>query len=230
MIRRVLPGRGPGGIRSAEAAREAMVERQLAGRGIRDGRILAAFRDVPREAFVPDERAEDALGDHPLPIGCGQTISQPYIVALMLEAAELRPADRALEVGAGSGYAAALLGRLAREVVAVERHAELARAAAERLARLGIGNVAVHAGDGSLGWPAAAPFDAILVSAGGPRVPEPLKAQLAPGGRLVMPVGPLGAQRLVRLVRKHGGFAEEDLGGVSFVPLVGAEAWAAAAR
>jgi protein-L-isoaspartate(D-aspartate) O-methyltransferase len=202
-----------------------MVEHQLARRGIRNPRILAAFRELPREVFVADDVAPDALADHPLPIGCGQTISQPYVVALMLEAAELRASDRVLEVGAGSGYAAALLGRLAREVVAVERHPELAREAAERIARLGIGNVAVHAGDGTLGWPEASPFDAILVSAGGPRVPAALQAQLAPGGRLVMPVGPLGAQRLVRLVRSGAGFAEEDLGAVSFVPLVGAEGW-----
>lgn len=209
-------------------ARAAMVDRQIAGRGIADPAVLQAMRDVPRHAFVPDDLQWRAYDDTPLPIGEGQTISQPYIVALMLEAAALRPGDRVLDIGAGSGYACALAGRLAGRVVAIERHARLADAARERLARLGADNVVVHCADGSGGWPDDAPYDAILVAAGGPRVPEALRAQLAPGGRLVMPVGAVRLdQRLVRVTRRGDGFDEQDLGGVLFVPLVGAHGWAA---
>ena len=209
--------------RVAARLRERMVARQLEDRGIADTRVLSAMREVPRHLFVSDEAAEAAYDDRALPIAGGQTISQPYVVALMLEALAVQPGERALEVGAGSGYAAALLGRLAREVVAIERHAELAEQARLRLAELGFANVAVHTGDGTLGWPERAPYDAILVSAGGPRVPPALEAQLAVGGRLVMPVGGRTAQSLLRLVRHAGGeLAREDLGEVQFVPLVGA--------
>lgn len=200
-----------------------MVDWQLRDRGIADARVLAAFAAVPREAFVEPRLADAAYDDAPLPIGHGQTISQPYVVALMVEALRVATADTVLEVGAGSGYAAAILSRLARRVVAVERHAELAEAARDRLAALGCANVEVHEGDGTRGWPEAAPFDAILVSAGGIRVPPALTDQLAPGGRLVIPVGGPHEQELLRLVRRGpGGLDRERLGRVSFVPLVDA--------
>lgn len=207
--------------------RARMVAQQLAARGIADERVLAAMATVPREAFVPESLAEFAYDDTPLPIGEGQTISQPYIVALMAEAARLRPEDRVLDIGTGSGYAAAVLARIAAEVYTIERQERLAVAARERLARLGFANLHVRHGDGTLGWPEAAPFDAILVAAGGPEVPPALRAQLAPGGRLVVPVGPARrSQTLLRIVRRDGGaFDEEDLGPVAFVPLVGAQGW-----
>jgi protein-L-isoaspartate(D-aspartate) O-methyltransferase len=207
------------------AQRARMVERQLARRGIRSPAVLGAMGAVPREAFVPDTSLDEAYEDRPLPIGEGQTISQPYVVALMIEALSLGPADRVLEVGAGSGYAAAVLGRIAREVFAIERHASLARAASERMRRLGYDNVRVRAGDGTLGWPEEAPFDGILVSAGGPDVPEPLLDQLVPGGRLVIPLGdPRKDQELVRLERRADGtLARESLGHVRFVPLIAEE-------
>jgi protein-L-isoaspartate(D-aspartate) O-methyltransferase len=209
------------------ARRERMVERQIEARGVRDARVLQAMREVPRHAFVPAALAESAYDDRALPIAAGQTISQPYVVALMLEALALRPADRVLEVGTGSGYAAALLSRLAAEVYTIERHAELGELARERLAALGYANVRVRIADGTLGWPEAAPFDAILVSAGGPRVPASLEAQLAVAGRLVIPVGAgRGSQQLLRVVRTAADRLErEDLGDVQFVPLVGAEGW-----
>ena len=174
---------------NAKSQREEMVRTQIAARGIRDERVLQAFRDVPREAFVSEDMEEFAYEDAPLPIEAGQTISQPYIVALMTTALDLASEDRVLEVGSGSGYAAAILGRVAREVYTVERHALLAREAADRLARLGFENVHVHHGDGSLGWAEHAPYDAIIVAAGGPGIPPALVEQLRPGGRLVMPVG-----------------------------------------
>ena len=209
--------------------RRAMVALQIAARGISDPAVLDAMRRVPREAFVAADLGERAYDDTPLPIEHGQTISQPYIVALMLEAAAIRPGDRVLEIGAGSGYACAVAGLIARHVDAIERHAGLADSARARLARLGYANVAVHCADGSGGWPQGAPFDAILVAAGGPRVPEALREQLAVGGRLVMPVGPSSYdQRLVKITRQNErDFREADLGGVSFVPLIGAHGWAA---
>jgi protein-L-isoaspartate(D-aspartate) O-methyltransferase len=209
--------------------RRAMVDLQVAARGIRDPALLAAMRRVPRHEFVDAALAREAYDDTPLPIEAGQTISQPYIVALMLEAARLGPDDRVLEVGAGSGYASAVASRLAAHIDAIERHPRLVELARERLARLGYANVDVHEGDGSVGWRAGAPYDAILVAAGGPRIPEALREQLAPGGRLVMPVGgEHGAQRLIRLERAADGrFRESDLGGVMFVPLVGAQGWSA---
>jgi protein-L-isoaspartate(D-aspartate) O-methyltransferase len=209
------------------ALRREMVRRQLAARGISDRRVLAAMAEVPREAFVPERLAEFAYEDTPLPIEEEQTISQPYIVATMAEALELGPEDRVLEVGAGSGYAAAVLSRLAREVYAIERHAALARLAAERCARLGYTNVRVRHGDGTLGWPEHAPYDAIAVAAGGPDVPPALLEQLAPGGRLVIPIGTdPRLQTLVRVRRRDGDFEREELGAVRFVPLVGAQGWA----
>ena len=203
--------------------RKAMVERQIARRGIDSPAVLDAFRQVPREAFVPEEMREFAYEDGPLPIGEGQTISQPYIVALMIEAAGVSPGHRVLEVGAGSGYAAAVMSRIAGEVFAIERHAPLAEAAQRRLLELRYDNVAIIAGDGSGGLPDRAPFDAILVAAGGDKVPEPLKRQLALGGRLVIPVGGEGIQSLLCVTRTgEDEWSESDLGGVRFVPLIGA--------
>jgi protein-L-isoaspartate(D-aspartate) O-methyltransferase len=200
-----------------------MVERQLRARGIGDIHVLAAMGEVPREAFVAEELRAFAYDDGPLPIGAGQTISQPYIVGLMIEAANIAPGDRVLEVGAGSGYAAAVMSRIASEVVAIERHATLARAAAERVAALGYDNLAVIVGDGSLGLPDKAPYDAILVAAGGDKVPEPLRRQLAIGGRLVVPVGGESVQSLLCVTRTGTDeWTEHDLGGVRFVPLIGA--------
>lgn len=207
--------------------RKEMVDRQIAARGVRDPRVLEALRTVPREVFVPERLAEFAYDDTPLPIGEEQTISQPYVVALMAEALELGPGDRVLEIGAGSGYAAAVLSRIAREVWTVERHASLAQEARERMQRLGYGNVQVVHGDGTLGWAERAPYDAIVVAAGGPEVPPALLGQLAPGGRLVIPIGPdPRTQSLVRVRRRpEGGHVREDLGGVRFVPLIGAQGW-----
>jgi protein-L-isoaspartate(D-aspartate) O-methyltransferase len=209
------------------ASRHSMVDHQIASRGVKDERVLDAMRTVPREAFIPDRLAEFAYDDTPLPIEADQTISQPYVVALMAEALEIAPGDRVLEVGAGSGYAAAILGHVAREVWAIERHQVLAGLAEDRMRGLGYFNVHVRQGDGTLGWPEHAPYDAIVVAAGGPEVPPALVDQLAPGGRLVIPVGPdPRLQELVR-VRKNadGSITQEDLGAVRFVPLVGAQGW-----
>jgi protein-L-isoaspartate(D-aspartate) O-methyltransferase len=208
--------------------REAMVREQIAARGICNPAVLDAMRRVPRERFVATELRDRAYEDSPLSIAEGQTISQPYIVALMLEAAQLQPGDRVLEVGAGSGYACAVASLIAARVYAIERHANLAVQARERLATLCRSNLEICSGDGSAGWPEAAPFDAILVSAGGPRVPEALRRQLAIGGRLVMPVGDTTAfQRLVRVTRQTASdFIEVDLAGVAFVPLIGEHGWA----
>ena len=203
--------------------RERMVREQIARRGIADPNILEAFRRVLREAFVAPELSHQAYGDHPLPIEAGQTISQPYIVALMIEAAGVKPGDRVLEVGAGSGYAAAILGQIAGEVIAIERHGELARLAAERMERLGYANVRIVEGDGTRGWPELAPYDGILVAAAGEQVAPPLIDQLAAGARIVMPVGkPDGPQILVRVTRgSDGRLSREELGPVRFVPLIG---------
>lgn len=209
------------------AEREAMVERQLRRRGITETAILDAFRTVPREAFVSREYAHLAYGDHPLPIEAHQTISQPYIVGLMIEAAGIGPGDTVLEVGAGSGYAAAVISRIARTVVGIERQHELAELARERLRRLGYDNVEIVEGDGTKGWQDAAPYDAILAAASGSHVPQPLLAQLKPDGRLVMPLGePGGVQTLVKVTKKTDGSLEQfDLGAVRFVPLIGEEGW-----
>ena len=207
-------------------AREQMVAQQIAGRGLADAALLDAFREVPRELFVAPDLAGEAYEDRPLPIEAGQTISQPYIVAFMIDAARVRPGQRVLEVGAGSGYAAAILGRIADSVVAIERHSELARIAGERMERLGYRNVRIVEGDGTLGFAEEAPYDAILAAAAGRDVPEALLDQLAEGGILVMPVGaPSGAQRLVRVRRRGGRFEREELDAVRFVPLIGEQGW-----
>ena len=207
--------------------REAMVESHIRARGVRDERVLAAMAQVPREALIPPAIAEFAYRDSPLPIAAGQTISQPYIVAHMTEALELQPTDRVLEIGTGSGYAAAVLAEVAAEVYTVERHAELADTAREKLKGLGYRNIVVRCADGSLGWPEHAPFQGIVVAAGGPDLPLALLDQLALGGRLVMPVGPSRLQELVRVTRRgRDEFVREDLGAVQFVPLIGKGGWA----
>jgi protein-L-isoaspartate(D-aspartate) O-methyltransferase len=209
-----------------EEQRAAMVRDQLIARGVVDTAVLAAFRAVPRERFVPERQRPYAYEDHPLPIGGGQTISQPYVVAFMAEALELRVSDHVLEVGAGSGYAAAIFSRMAADVVTIERRSELAASAAEVLAALGYDNVRVVAGDGSVGMPDEAPFDAICVSAGAPEVPPALVEQLAAGGRLVLPVGDAEGQRLVRVrLLPSGQVRRDDLGSVRFVPLLGQQGW-----
>ena len=209
------------------ALRETMVERQIAARGIHDPRLLAAMREVPREAFVPADLADQAHEDSPLPIEAGQTISQPYIVALMIEAAGVAPGAKVLEIGAGSGYAAAVMSRIADRVIAIERHGALAALAAERMRRLGYDNVRIVQGDGSTGLPEEAPFQAILAAASGSHVPETLKQQLAIGGTLVMPIGEPGAvQSLVRMTRTGDeAYQTTDLGPVRFVPLIGEQGW-----
>ncbi|HET9459800.1 MAG TPA: protein-L-isoaspartate(D-aspartate) O-methyltransferase [Sphingomicrobium sp.] len=209
------------------AEREAMVERQIASRGITDPKILEAFRAVPREEFLSEDYRDLAYGDHPLPIEAGQTISQPYIVALMIKAAEVKPGDKVLEVGAGSGYAAAVISRIASEVIAIERQSELVEVASERMRRLGYDNVRIVEGDGTRGWPDEAPFDAILAAASGSHVPPPWVEQLAEGGRIVMPVGDPGwVQKLVKVTKgPAGNLITEDLGAVRFVPLIGEEGW-----
>jgi protein-L-isoaspartate(D-aspartate) O-methyltransferase len=209
------------------ADREAMVERQLRRRGISDESILNAFLEVPREAFVSAGLAHLAYGDHPLPIEAGQTISQPYIVALMIEAAAIGPADKVLEIGSGSGYAAAVISRIAARVIGIERQHELVEIARERLERLGFSNVSIVEGDGSKGCAEEAPFDAILAAASGSHVPQPLVDQLSDGGRIVMPIGQPGwVQELVKVTKRAGGTVErQNLGGVRFVPLIGEEGW-----
>jgi protein-L-isoaspartate(D-aspartate) O-methyltransferase len=206
-------------------ARQRMVDEQLSARGVSDQRVLDAMRRVPREAFIPADLAEYAYDDGPLPIAEGQTISQPYIVALMAEAARIAPGARVLEVGTGSGYAAAVLAELAAKVVTIERHAALAGGAREALSRAGYVNVEVIEGDGSRGVPERAPYDAILVAAGAPAPPDSLKQQLADGGRLVIPISVNSHQELRVITRRGDRFEVEDLGAVRFVPLLGAEGW-----
>lgn len=200
--------------------RELMVQQQIATRGVRDQRVLEAMRKVPRHLFVPPGMQPYAYLDSPLPIGHEQTISQPYIVAFMTEALRLRPEDRVLEVGTGSGYQAAVLSVMVREVYSIEIVEPLATEAAERLRRLGYANVTVRAGDGYRGWPDKAPFDAIMVTAAPDHVPEPLLHQLAPGGRLILPVGDQ-FQTLMRIRRTAKGFKRESLLPVRFVPMTG---------
>jgi protein-L-isoaspartate(D-aspartate) O-methyltransferase len=212
--------------------RERMIATQLEARGIRDPAVLRAMRTVPREAFVSGTQAAFAYADEPLPIGEGQTISQPYVVAAMIAAVRPTPRDRALEVGTGSGYAAAVLATVVEAVYTVERLAVLADAARQRLAELGYHNVHVRHGDGSLGWPEHAPYDVVIVTASGPRVPQPLLDQLAAGGRLIMPVGAgLGGQQLVRVTRVSADrYEHEELESVVFVPLIGEQGWPDAGR
>ena len=207
--------------------REAMVDRQLRHRGIAQQQILDAFLEVPREAFVSPAYQHLAYGDHPLPIEAGQTISQPYIVALMVEAAGIEAGDKVLEVGAGSGYAAAVISRIAGEVVAIERQHELVEVARGRLQRLGYDNVEIVEGDGTKGCPEKAPFDAILAAASGSHVPGPLIEQLAENGSIVMPVGSPGwSQQLIKVTKRADGSVEhQNLGAVQFVPLIGEEGW-----
>ena len=204
-----------------------MVRLQIAKRGIDDEYVLEAMRRIPRELFIPPDMREHAYADSALPIAEGQTISQPYIVALMTQALELSPPDRVLEIGTGSGYQAAILGYLARAVYSIERHAPLAERADELLKQLGIDNVQVIHLDGTEGWSDAAPYDGIIVTAGAPEVPEPLVDQLAVGGRLVLPVGSHTTnQQLFKLVKKTDGTLQKyDLGAVRFVPLVGKHGW-----
>ncbi|MBV5341324.1 MAG: protein-L-isoaspartate(D-aspartate) O-methyltransferase [Deltaproteobacteria bacterium] len=214
-------------MKTLDYQRDIMIREHLMSRGIRDKAVLAAMREVPREEFIDGRMLEKAYGDYPLPIAEGQTISQPYIVAYMTEALELKPSDRVLEIGTGSGYAAAVLSRIATTVHSVERLGGLAQCARERFERLGYSNIVIHEGDGTLGWPEHAPYDAIVVTAGAPKVPQPLLDQLAIGGRLVIPVGrSYDVQMLLRVRRvTEDDWRSEELCGVRFVPLIGAAGW-----
>jgi protein-L-isoaspartate(D-aspartate) O-methyltransferase len=206
--------------------RERMIDRLRGHYGIRDLRVLDAMRNVPRHYFVPEALQGRAYGDHALPIDANQTISQPFIVARMTELLELNDRSRVLEIGAGSGYQTAVLSRIAAQVYAIERIGDLARAAQARIRQLGIYNATVKCFDGTLGWSANAPYDAILVAAGGPEVPEPLLAQLKVDGRLVIPVGEKReSQRLIRVIRTEKGYTHEDHGACAFVPLIGHYGW-----
>ncbi len=205
--------------------RAGMIEKQLRRRGVHDSGVLAAMGALRREEFVPKEFRARAYDDAPLPIGEGQTISQPYIVAAMTAALHVTSNDRVLEIGTGCGYQAAILSRLARIVFTIESRSELASSAAARLDRLGYGTVHVHCGDGTLGLPELAPFDAILVAAAAPAVPEPLRSQLADGGRLILPVGDAENQELLYIERHGNSFETRTLEACRFVPLVGYHGW-----
>lgn len=213
--------------KTLDTRRQVMITEHLLSRGIRDRQVITAMGEVPREAFIGKEMAELAYEDHPLPIDEGQTISQPYIVAYMTESLELKSTDRVLEIGTGSGYAAAVLSQIVDTVHTVERLAGLAQGARKRLAGLNYTNIIIHEGDGTLGWPEHAPYDAIVVTAGAPEVPKPLLDQLAIGGRMVIPVGPSSyLQMLIRVRRLTGqDYHTEDLCGVCFVPLIGSAGW-----
>lgn len=208
-----------------EDERLAMIRDQLQHRNVHDERVLHAMAAVPRHRFVPQQLSEHAYADNALPIGAGQTISQPFIVALTAAALQIYPHERVLEIGTGSGYAAAVLAQLAREVWSVERVRALAIDAKHLLHDLGYVHVHVGIGDGTSGWPDHAPYDAIAVAAAAPAVPQPLLDQLAPGGRLVLPVGTRDDQQMLRIVRTPRGFTEQNLGPVRFVPLVGQHGW-----
>jgi len=210
----------PAAADALERARARMVAEQVEARGVRDARTLQAMKDVPRHLFVPEAERPNAYQDHPLPIGHGQTISQPYIVAFMTEALGLQGGETVLEVGTGSGYQAAVLARIASRVYSIEIVEPLAAEARQRLARLGYASVLVRAGDGYLGWPEAAPFDGIMVTAAAPRIPEPLKQQLKDGGRLVIPVGD-ELQELMVVTRHGAAFEERRVLPVRFVPMTG---------
>jgi protein-L-isoaspartate(D-aspartate) O-methyltransferase len=205
--------------------RQRMVHRQLVRRGIEDPAVLEAMGTVPRHAFVPEALLDQAYSDEPLPIGEGQTISQPFIVALMTEALELSRGDRVLEIGTGSGYQAAVLAYMGAEVYSIERIPSLATAAAKRLEELGYTNVHVRAGDGNDGWPEVAPFDAVLVTAAAREIPRAPLQQLRIMGRMVLPVGGDDSQELVRIWRTEEGFREDYLGGCRFVRLIGRHGW-----
>lgn len=208
-----------------ESARRAMIETQIERRGVRDARVLSAMCSIPRHAFVPSDLRWQAYEDAPLPIGAGQTISQPYMVAAMTASLKLIGNERVLEVGAGCGYQAAVLSKLGREVVTLEYRAELAAATSKRLAEMHYDNIHVHCGDGTLGLPDMAPFNAILVAAGAPSVPKPLLSQLAEGGRMVIPVGSLENQELQFIERSRDIFQTTVLDSCRFVPLIGAHGW-----
>lgn len=205
--------------------RAKMVDTQLKSRGLDDERLLAAFGKVPRHLFIPEEFREEAYADHPLPIGAGQTISQPYIVALMVDCLGLRGHERVLEIGSGSGYQTAILAELALEVFSIERVPELLKAVQVRLSTLGYLNVHLAAGNGSLGWPEHAPFDAIIVSAAAPRIPLPLVTQLAEGGRMAIPIGTPQSQMLVQAEKRRGILHQKDIASCVFVPLLGDYGW-----
>jgi protein-L-isoaspartate(D-aspartate) O-methyltransferase len=215
----------PGDGANFELARRDMVARQICERGVRSARVLAAMESVPRHLFVPPELVSDAYADEALPIGKGQTISQPYVVAAGAEALSLQGHERVLEVGAGTGYQAAMLSLLAREVISIEAIPALAASARDRLARLGYANARIEEGDGSQGFAGGAPFDAILVAAAAPAVPQPLVDQLVEGGRLVIPVGVADHQQLIRIVKERGRTIEQELFACRFVPLVGRYGW-----
>ncbi len=202
-----------------------MVETQLRKRGIKDPLVLDAMGRVPRHEFVPPEYGEKAYLDGPLPIGTGQTISQPYMVAVMTESLRLQGGDKVLEIGTGSGYQTAILAEIAGEVYSVERHKDLALKAEKILNDLGYANTHIKVGDGTLGWKEKAPFDGIIVTAGAPFVSQALKDQLTDGGRLVIPVGSRWSQELLRITKEGDSFFQEDLLGCVFVPLVGEEGW-----
>ena len=225
-VRQARKGRSVKAGEAYKRQRQRMVEQQLKRRGITDPRVLAAMARVPRHAFVPRVAEPVAYADAALPIGHGQSISQPYIVALMAEAARIGPEDRVLEIGTGSGYGAAVLACLAKEVYSIEREQQLLEEARERLAALEFHNVHLRCGDGTQGWPEHAPYDAILVTAAAPAVPPPLMAQLAEGGRLVIPIGPRSSQTLMRFTHHGERVEEEALVEVRFVPLIGAHGFA----
>jgi protein-L-isoaspartate(D-aspartate) O-methyltransferase len=208
-----------------QKARDRMVEVQIISRGIHDQRVLDAMRKVPRHLFVDEALQEQAYSDHPLPIADKQTISQPYIVALMTEKLELQGHEKVLEIGTGSGYQAAVLAELAQRVFSIERLPGLAYRANQTLRKLGYSNIIVRVSDGTLGWPDESPFDGIIVTAGAPKVPQPLVDQLAMGGRLVVPVGDRMSQNLILVERVPEGIRKTDLGGVRFVDLVGKWGW-----
>jgi protein-L-isoaspartate(D-aspartate) O-methyltransferase len=205
--------------------RVQMVEHQIAARGVHDPRVLEALREVPRHLFVPDVQKTHAYDDRALPIASGQTISQPYIVAIMTELLGPQPQDRVLEIGTGSGYQTAILSRLAKQVITIERHSDLASAAEQIFDNLRLMNVDVRVGDGTEGLPEEAPFDRILVTAGAPSIPDSLKQQLASGGRLVLPVGPPGFQHLTVIDRLGNTFEQRERDACVFVPLIGRHGW-----
>jgi protein-L-isoaspartate(D-aspartate) O-methyltransferase len=223
-----VESRRPGGRFTVDpyaAERAQMVARQLRDRGIRDERVLAAMAKVPRDRFVAEASGDTAYGDHPMPIGAGQTISQPYMVAIMTQCLTLKGEERVLEVGTGSGYQAAVLAECAREVYSVERIPALAEAAGAALGELGYSNVHVVVGDGTLGWPEKAPYDAILVTAGAPRVARAWVEQLAEGGRIAVPVGDRYAQTLICGFKRGGRMEEHGVCACVFVPLIGEQGW-----
>ena len=208
-----------------EGLREKMIREQLHSRGITDPRVLEAFRKVPRHLFVPKARQQEAYADHPVPIGGGQTISQPYMVALMTQLLRLQGHERVLEVGTGSGYQLAILAELALDVYSVERFPELAGQAAKRFEQMGYLNVHIVPGNGTLGWPEQAPYEGIVVTAGSPNVPAPLVQQLAEGGRLVIPIGRREAQTLTLIEKQIDRLDVKDITPCVFVPLIGQHGW-----